>query len=274
MYQGFLFFTLDIVAVLILSLIKSVFFLHRRSSLLPWLQIPFLIGLICLASISIVAAVPLNDGSCRMLFIGPGVGYALLAAGLLSRIIQHTMRAHVFLHWLLIFFVVLNQFVISIAYLLRSTRKSCNLTVHDQLLMMLYPALLVGVILLLVYRTARRTRSQWKSRQAIHVGLAATFAGAFAGCWLGAACVLGDALLSSCIGFGCLTTSVIISLIALIPRQERIDSNDDSIYSEKEDAVYREERNPKDMHGAMDYMEPASRSSEKQILSDPGDFFK
>lgn len=250
-----------------------VFLRLRRSSLLPWLQIPFLIGLMCLASIAIVAAVPLNDGSCRTLFIGPGVGYALLAAGLLSRIIQHTMRAHVFLHWLLIFFVVLNQFVISIAYLFRSTRKTCSLTVHDQLLMMLYPALLIGVILLLVYRTTRRTRSQWKSRQAIHVGLAATFGGAFAGCWLGAACVLGDALLSSCIGFGCLTTSVIVSLIALIPKQERIDGTDDSIYSEKEDAVYHRERNSKDMHVVTEYMEPVSRSSEKQILSDPGDLF-
>lgn len=238
----------------------------RKSSLLPWLQIPFLFGLICLASISIVAAVPLNDGSCRMLFIGPGVAYALLAAGLLSRIIQHTMRAHVFLQWLLIFFVVLNQLVISIAYVLRSARKICVLTIHDQLFMMLYPALLIGVVLLLVYRTARSTRSQWKSRQAIHVGLAATFSGAFAGCWLGAACVLGDALLSSCIGFGCLVTCVIVSLIALIPRQDRIDSNDDSIYSQKEEVIYHEERDTKDMHKIMEY---ESRSSEKLNMNDP-----
>lgn len=242
---------------------------NRKSSLLPWLQIPFLFGLICLASISIVAAVPLNDGSCRMLFIAPGVAYALLAAGLLSRIIQHTMRANIFLQWLLIFFVVLNQLVISIAYLLRSTRKICILTVHDQLLMMLYPALLIAVVLLLVYRTARSTRSQWKSRQAIHVGLAATFSGAFAGCWLGAACVLGDGLLSSCIGFGCLITSVIVSLIALIPRQDRVDSSGNSIYSEKEEVIYQEY--PKVMPKMMDY-ESGSRSSEKLNMNDPGDY--
>lgn len=236
--------------------------------MLPWLQMPFLLGLIFLASTSIVAAVPLNDGSCRMLFLGPGIGYVLIIAGLLSRIIQHTMRAHVVLHWLLIFFVVLNQMVISVAYLLRTTRKKCQLTVHDQLLMMLYPALLIGVVLLLVYRTARRTRSQWKSREAIHVGLATTFAGAFAGCWLGAACVLGDVLLSSCLGFGCLATTIIVSLISFIPRQERMEPHDESIFSDKEE-IYSDGESP-DMRKIVDYLEP--RGSEKPII-EPGSCF-
>ena len=227
---------------------------------------PFLLGLIFLSATSIVAAVPLNDGSCRMLFLGPGIGYVLITAGLLSRIIQHTMRAHIVLHWLLIFFVVLNQMVISVAYLLRTTRRSCQLTVHDQLLMMLYPALLIGVVLLLVYRTARRTRSQWKSREAIHVGLATTFSGAFAGCWLGAACVLGDALLSSCLGFGCLASAVIVSLISLIPRQERMEPNDESIFSDKEE-IYNDGDPHQGMRKFGDYFE--SRGPEKPII-EPG----
>lgn len=240
--------------------------------MLPWLQMPFLLGLIWLASTSIVAAVPLNDASCRMLFLGPGVGYVLLAAGLLSRIIQHTMRAHIVLHWLLIFFIVLNQMVISVAYLLRTTRRTCQLTVHDQLLMMLYPALLVGVLLLMVYRTARRTRSRWKSREAIHVGLATTFSGAFAGCWLGAACVLGDSLLSSCLGFGCLVTVVVVSIISLIPKQEQMDSMSESSNSVKEEEVYYEEREPQDMmQNAVDFVKPP-RTPEKSIVNEPGLF--
>lgn len=228
---------------------------------------PFLLGLIWLTSTSIVAAVPLSDASCRMLFLGPGVGYVLLAAGLLSRIVQHTMRAHIVLHWLLVFFVVLNQMVISVAYLMRITRKNCQLIVHDQLLLMLYPALLVGVLLLLVYRTARRTRSPWKSREAIHVGLATTFGGAFAGCWIGAACVLGDALLSSCIGYGCLATVVVVSIISLIPKQERLELNDDNIFPDKSE-VYYEEHEPQAIHKGGDFMKP--RISGSSMINEPG----
>lgn len=234
---------------------------------MPWLQMPFLLGLMWLASISIVAAVPLNDAACRMLFVGPSIGYVVLLASLLSRIIQRTMRANVILHWLLVFFVVLNQMVISITYLLRSTRKNCTLTVHDQLLMMLYPALLIGVVLLLVYRTTRRTRSHWKTRQAIHIGLATTFSGAFAGCWLGAACILGDVFLSSCIGFGCLATVVVVSLILFIPKEEPMDFNSDSIRLRKGDH-YDEERERQWAQNLADHKE-INRSYEK---TEPGNY--
>lgn len=201
---------------------------------------PLILGLMTLASTCIVAAVPLNEAACRILFLGPGIGHVLLAAGLLSRIVQHSIKTHIVLQWLLLFFVILNQVIISAAYLHRSwttlipitsnqqrinttnaafkAQANCQLTVHDQLLVMLYPALLVAVVLLLVYRTARRTRSQWKSREAIHAGLAASFAGAFTGCWLGAASVLGDAFLPSCLGYGCLATVIVVALISLIPR--------------------------------------------------------
>lgn len=227
---------------------------------------PFLLGLMCLASTAIVSAVPLSDASCRVLFVGPGISYVLLAAGLLSRIIQHTIRAHILLHWLLVFFVVLNQVVISVAYLVRTTRKTCELTVHDQLLMMLYPALLVGVLLLLVYRTARRTSSTLKSREAIHVGLATSFGGAFAGCWLGAACVLGDAHLSSCLGFGCLATVVVVSIISLIPRQEQTDSNCDTIPLSSKKATRSEKHNSQPVEKVVDFKKPA-RTTDKSIHS-------
>ena len=236
---------------------------------------PFLIGLMCLTSTAIVSAVPLNDASCRVLFIGPGISYVLVAAGLLSRIIQHTIRAHIVLHWLLIFFVVLNQIVISVAYVVRSTKKTCELLVHDQLLMMLYPALLVGVLLLLVYRTARRTSSALKSREAIHVGLATSFGGAFAGCWLGAACVLGDALLPSCLGFGCLATVVVVSIISLIPRQEELDSNCDTIpLATKKDARSEKRNiNSQDVEKVVEFKTP-TRVPEKPNKQEPtGKYF-
>lgn len=192
----------------------------------------------CLASTAIVAAVPFSDASCRLLFIGPGVSYVLLVGGLMSRINQQSIRTHVALQWLLMFFVVLNQVVISAAYLAHTSKKACRATVNDQLLMMLYPGLLVAVVLLLVYRTSRRTKSDWKSKEAVHVGLAATFTGAFAACWLSAAAVLGDALLSPCMGYGCLATAVVISLISLVPRQERTDFHVDGFYKKNSALVH------------------------------------
>lgn len=192
---------------------------YRRSvTLLPWLQLPLLLGLMCMASTAIVAAVPFSDASCRMLFVGPGVSYVLLTAGLMSRINQQSIRTHAILQWLLLFFVVLNQVVISASYL--ASRRACRSTVSDQLLMMLYPGLLVAVVLLLVYRTTRRPKT--RSKEAVHVALAATFTGAFAACWLSAAAVLGDGLLPPCMGYGCLATAVVISLISLIPRQSDV----------------------------------------------------
>jgi len=228
---------------------------------------PFLLGLMGLASISIVSAVPFSDASCRTLFLGPGLGYVLLAAGLMSRIVQLTTHAHVVLQWLLLFFVVLNQVVISVAYLFRSTQKTCHLIVNDQLLMMLYPGLLVAVVMLLVYRAARRTRSRWKSRESIHIGLAATFSGAFGGCWLGAAAVLGDSLLPTCLGYGSLTTVVVVSLISLIPRHERDPPFPSSSHINRgyshHDSDRGEIQQPKFHPGP-------GRGVEKQLPSEPG----
>lgn len=255
---------------------------------------PLLLGLMTLASTSIVAAVPLNEASCRILFLGPGIGYVLLAAGLLSRIVQHTIRPHIVVHWLLLFFVVLNQVVISGAYLHRSwSSKACVVTVHDQLLVMLYPGLLVAVVLLLVYRTARRTRSEWKSREAIHTGLAATFSGAFAGCWLGAASVLGDVLLPSSLGYGCLATVIVVSLISLLPRQdmpikrtgslETVSYSTDTVVTSKPppgpdhhllpEKVVVSHKQPVGHHQQHQHVPGPGRGTEKPLPSEPGEMF-
>ena len=236
---------------------------------------PFLLGLMGLASTSIVAAVPFSDASCRMLFLGPGFANVLLAAGLLSRIVQLTTHAHVVLQWLLLFFIVLNQVVIGLAYLFRSTQKPCQLLVHDQILMMLYPGLLLGVVMLLVYRSARRTRSRWKSRESIHIGLAATFSGAFAGCWLGAASVLGDYLLPSCLGYGCLATSVVVSLISFIPKnlqhERHRSSHTNGGYQSDDDCQRQVESHPpKSSQQPKSHHPGPGRGVEKSLPSEPG----
>lgn len=179
---------------------------------------PLLLGLMLLTGSGITAAAPLNDASCRLLFLGPSSGYVLVSAGLLSRVIQYVFRPHVFLQWLLFFFVALNQGVISVAYMAQS--GWCRLTVQHQLIMLLYPSMLVSAVLVLVFKTVRRRHSKAKPREIIHVGLAATFSGAIGACWIGAATVLTNQMLSACLGYGCLATVVIQSLILFLPRKD------------------------------------------------------
>lgn len=155
---------------------------------------------------------------------------------------------------------------------------ACYLNIHDQLLVMLYPGLLIAVVLLLVYRTARRTRSEWKSREAIHIGLAATFAGAFAGCWLGAASVLGDALLSSCLGYGCLATVVVVSLISLIPRQEMRPERCESEKGDRQEPVKPSHHHPNNSNNDNKIVQQhhhhhqpgPGRGMEKSLPAEPG----
>ena len=184
-----------------------------------------MLGLMLLTGVGIAAAVPLNDASCRLLLLGPSFGYTLVSAGLLTRIIQHLFQPHVFLQWLLFCFVALNQCVIGVTYILRT--DECLLTVQQQLLMLIYAGVLVAVVLILVFRTARRRSRKKKLHELIYIGLAASFSGAIGGCWIGAATVLTDELLPSCLGYGCLLTVVVLSMILFIPRK---DVFDDGVY--------------------------------------------
>lgn len=175
---------------------------------------PLLLGFITLTSTSIICSVPLNNTTCRLLCIGPGIGYTLVISGLLFRVVQYLVRGQSLLQWLLLFFIMLNQFIISVSYLLKLNQ--CQLNCQDTMLILLYPALLVGISLFLVYRVVRKSRS--KVRDATYIGLAASFTAAVAVCWTGAAFVSSDANLPICIGYGTLATTVIVSMITLIPK--------------------------------------------------------
>ena len=204
---------------------------------MPWLEMPLLIGLMLLTGSAIGAAAPLNDASCRLLFLGPSFGYVLVSAGLLNRVIQFVFQPHVFLQWLLFFFVALNQGVIGDAYIIHS--GVCLLTVQHQLLMSLYPAMLVSAVLVLIFKTVRNRRVKTKNRDVVHVGLAASFGGAIAACWIGAATVLTDEMLAACLGYGCLATVIIQSLILFLPRK---DVFDDAVYNAKAESKGRRRR--------------------------------
>lgn len=197
---------------------------------------PLLLGLMLLTGSGITAAAPLNDASCRLLFMGPSSGYVLVSAGLLSRVIQYVFQPHVFIQWLLLFFVALNQGVISVAYMVHS--GWCQLTVQHQLLMLLYPGMLVGAVLVLVFKTVRKKWSKMKPREIIHVGLAATFSGAIGACWIGAATVLTNEMMAACLGYGCLSTVIVLSLILFLPRK---DVFHDGIYANRRRKRRRDE---------------------------------
>ena len=156
--------------------------------------------------------------------------------------------------------------------------QQCRLDINDQLFVLLYPGLLIGVVLLLVYRTARKSNSSWKSRQAVYIGLAATFSGAIAGCWIGAAAMLSDDLLPSCLGFGCLSTAIIVSMIALVPKSTAPDDP-------KEQMEYPERQSrdsDSEMGGTSDYStlekpsrprKTGGRGSKKTVPTEPGLLF-
>ena len=203
------------------------------------------------------------------------LNFNIISIGLLSRVVQLLVNGHVLLQWLLLFFVILNQLVIGLSYMMHVT--NCQLNINDQLLMLLYPGLLIGVVLLMIYRTVRSPSScRWKTQQSVYVGLAASFSGAIAGCWVGAGTMVSDDLLPCCLGFGCLATAIVVPLIVLVPNSRPNTSDSLKPHKDVDVKSFSSSSYTSDDGEDSNYGEskkPTGRGSKKAIPAEPGMFF-